>query len=186
MFISWSVILSFGVLWARYARHLPDAIWFKVHRVTQYGGYVVAFSGFIVVLAGSKSKFGSAAHHVVGLLIMIFGLAQLVVAFFRPHKEQGSNLSAKRAMFEYFHWWNGRILVLGVVYQVISGIALLHPGFAGSGKALLAVYIVVLVIVLGIVLFLEIKNCRQIAVEGKKTTSKIVPCFKCYETYEIE
>jgi hypothetical protein len=120
MFLSWGLVLPLGVVWARYTRYMPDAIWFKIHRIAQYGAFPVAILAFILIVSSSKVPFGSHPHHIVGTIIMILGVLQIISAFFRPHKE--GHLTRSRVMFEYFHWWNGRFLIAAAIYQIFSGI----------------------------------------------------------------
>jgi len=175
MFFSWGMVLTFGMLWARYTRHLPNAIWFKVHRVTQYGGYGLAIVGFIIAFfIVAPGLHLTKPHHIVGTFIMILGFLQVVVAFFRPHKEKGQLLSIQRVAFEYFHWWAGRLLIVLVLYQVFSGIMFIYPDW------LVYLYAALLGSVLLIIIVQEIINCTNLE------DSSITPCWKCYDSTEIE
>jgi len=167
-------MLSFGMLFARYARHYPDALWFKVHRATQYSGYSLALIGFVFAfIAGQGNHFGYLAHSVLGTLIMTFGLAQVIGAFFRPHKEKGEPVAQKRKIFEYFHWWNGRIMVLSVIIQTILGLIILANG--SKDFLLLPFYITIAFLVLIGIIGLEFGVAFCPLPEWKVTS-----CCFCY------
>jgi len=174
MFASWGVMLTFGMLFARYARHLKDAIWFKVHRATQYTGYGVACVGFVFAfVAGQGNHFYYLFHSVWGCFIMIFGLCQVVGAFFRPHKEAGEVPTKERKRFEYFHWWTGRLAVTMVVLQVVTGLEIIY-GVSSLNTVILA-YLAVAAAVIAVIFILELTLCSC-----PPAGWKVIPCCFCY------
>jgi len=181
MFSSWGVLLPCGMLWARYARNLKGDIWFQVHRAVQYFGFTISIAGFILILIASPDRYGMYPHHIYGTIIITLGLCQVLSAFFRPHKKEGYAISRSRVIFEYFHWWNGRIVLLAAIYQVYSGILLEFQNTAYQ-VILSTTYIVVVGVVLAVILIVEIRNyCKS-----KEEKPTLVPCCKCYEHYELE
>jgi len=133
MFIAWGVLLPLGMLFARYFRHLPSSLWFKVHRIVQPSGYVVALAGLIIafIMVGA-AQFTTPWHGQLGLTIMIGGFFQILIAVFRPHTDPTEKVpSTIRQAFEYSHWWLGRILIILGVINVFEGIATI--GEIGGG-----------------------------------------------------
>jgi len=181
MFTSWGVLLPFGMLWARYARNWKGDIWFQVHRAVQYFGFTISVVGFILIFIGSPDKYGIYFHHIFGTIIMSAGLLQVLSAFFRPHKKEGYQISRSRVIFEYFHWWNGRIVLLAAIYQVYSGI-LLEFQHSDYVQILSTTYIILAGIVILVVVIVEIVSCLK----GQENKPNFVPCWKCYEQYELE
>eukprot|EP01129_Flabellula_baltica_P016241 TRINITY_DN8562_c0_g1_i1.p1 TRINITY_DN8562_c0_g1~~TRINITY_DN8562_c0_g1_i1.p1 ORF type:complete len:250 (+),score=35.30 TRINITY_DN8562_c0_g1_i1:80-829(+) len=49
MFTAWVFIIPIGVLCARYLRDSPAALWFRIHRISQPAGYILAIVGVLVV-----------------------------------------------------------------------------------------------------------------------------------------
>jgi len=113
MILGWGVMLPFGMLWARYARRVPNNmakdVWFRVHRPTQYTFSAVVFVALVVAFVQvNGSHFQTVFHAQLGITIMILLLVHVIVAYFRPHKEPGEAPTTARVAFEYFHHWNGR------------------------------------------------------------------------------
>jgi hypothetical protein len=126
MFISWGITLQFGAFFARYAKPLPSALWFKVHRVVQFAGFAIAVAGFILALIMTakdnhfKTKNG---HAQLGLTVMILGIIQIAVAIFRPNPASvGQNKSIIRVLWEFSHWWIGRLALLLAVATIFLGL----------------------------------------------------------------
>lgn len=125
MFISWGIILQFGAIFARYAKPLPNALWFKVHRIVQFGGFAIAVAGFILAIVMSKPPHfqTTSGHAQVGLTVMILGVIQIVVAIFRPNPANvGQNKSIVRVLWEFSHWWIGRLSLLLAVVAIFLGL----------------------------------------------------------------
>jgi len=177
MFFSWGLILPFGMLFARYGRSIPDGFWFKVHRPVQYLGYAVAIVGFIEILSVLRN-FGTFYHHYMGVIIMTMGFIQIMIAVVRPHKEPGTQPTTLRIIFEYFHWWNGRLALLFFIYQFYTGASLLYGGGGTSyptaaSFGLVYAYSALLGITFIVMVILEIRNCTS------GNSLKITPCFPC-------
>jgi len=173
MFASWGLMLTFGMLFARYARHFKDALWFKVHRITQYGGYGLACIGFVFAfIAGQGNHFGYLFHSIWGCMIMALGLGQVIGAFFRPHKEAGEAPTTARKTFEYGHWWTGRLAVTMVVLQVLTGLDIIYNS---AFNGVVIAYIAVAATVFAIVFILEVLVCL-----GPPVGWKVTPCCFYY------
>jgi uncharacterized membrane protein len=127
MFVSWGIILQFGAFFARYAKPLPNALWFKLHRIIQFAGFGIAVAGFILalVMVGSAAHFKTSNGHAqIGLTVMILGIVQIVVAVFRPNPASvGQNKTIIRVLWEYSHWWIGRLALILAVANIFLGLA---------------------------------------------------------------
>jgi len=169
MFIAWGILLPFGVLWARYTRSLENDIWFLVHRPCQYFGFVLSTAGIILgyVMVGTF-QFRVVAHSVIGTIIFAGSILQVVGAFFRPHKKKDEPITNARKAFEIGHHWNGRVLVLLSVAQIILGIYAI--GYDQSELWVLWLYVTVVAIVGAFVLIVETVNVVH-PIWG------IVPCY---------
>jgi len=168
MLFAWGLLLPFGMLWARYTRNLGDLIWFKVHRVTQYSGFVIALAGIILayIMVDPSFHFRVVAHATIGTVMLILMVGQVIGAFFRPHPKP---VTSARIAFEIGHHWNGRVLVLLSVAQIILGIYAI--GYDVDHPWLLPLYVAVAGSVALFVLIIEIYN-------GINPIWGIVPCFR--------
>ena len=133
MVVSWGFLLPLGVLSARLLRHLPDnALWFKINRVLQPMGLLLAIVGWIVALAGPFDVLGSGiydasfAHGVMGTIVMGLGIFQPINAFVRPHKPSNPEEapSPNRRKWEITHKSAGYIAVVVGFINCFIGMAL--------------------------------------------------------------
>jgi len=125
MVLSWGFLLPIGALVARYGK--GDKRWFKVHVGCQILGITIASIGFLIA-GTSLSSGGSQTHATLGPLIMIMGWFQPVNAYFRPHAPNaGEQPSRKRVLWNYLHWYTGRIALLLAVIQIFVGYTILQP-----------------------------------------------------------
>jgi len=160
MFISWGLILPFGILWARYTRDLPDNLWFKVHRITQYSGFTISIAGIILgyVMLGPY-HFRKVTHAVIGTVILVLSFFQVLIAFFRPHIIPDKPKTKNRKLFELIHHWNGRILALLAVVQIYLGIFAI--GYDKTHEWVLYLFTIIVGITLIIVGIMEIKSEKE-------------------------
>jgi O-antigen/teichoic acid export membrane protein len=124
MLLSWGLLLPLGVLSARFLRHRKDALWFKLHRVLQVCGLVLALAGFAVALASFSvfsggASAGSLAHGCLGAFVMTLGLLQPVNAWFRPHADAEKTAARKR--WEILHKGSGYTAVTLALLNVLIG-----------------------------------------------------------------
>lgn len=132
MFISWGILLQFGAIFARYAKPLPNALWFKIHRIVQFGGFGIAVAGFILaIVMTTPPHFATTSGHAqVGLTVMILGVIQIAVAIFRPNPANvGQNKSIVRVLWEFSHWWIGRLSLILAVVAIFLGLVSIRAPF---------------------------------------------------------
>ena len=109
-----------GAFFAKFFKHRPDGLWFKIHRFCQVFGLIIAIIGFILSLVYSKalSDKGSGSlnypHAVMGITTMVIGIFQPLNAFFRPKHVEGAEMqSSNRTVWEVLHkglGWIGLVL----------------------------------------------------------------------------
>eukprot|EP01123_Difflugia_compressa_P007793 TRINITY_DN216_c0_g1_i1.p1 TRINITY_DN216_c0_g1~~TRINITY_DN216_c0_g1_i1.p1 ORF type:complete len:587 (-),score=62.64 TRINITY_DN216_c0_g1_i1:152-1840(-) len=126
MYLSWGLIFPFGYLWARYAKGLPQAMWFEGHRIAMT-------TGFILVLAGSAVAFGMVSNHFktvwhaqVGMTALVLCLLQVCSGILRPHLDVNKKKSLKRIAFEIIHHLFGRLGILCSWVAIYGGLAILN------------------------------------------------------------
>jgi len=164
MFCAW-FLLTFGVLFARYTRWAENAVWFHVHQTTQYLGFGISIIGVILGLCMTHSHFQAGYHGILGVVITSLSIAQVLSAIFRPHPPtKGHSKTLSRKLFELFHWWVGRSLLILAAVQIYSGIQLI-------GYPIVLQYGIFVACIVAIVIVGEIVSC----VAPQK--SAIVPCF---------
>lgn len=160
MLASWGFLLPLGVITARFFRHRPDALWFKMHRVIQIVGLIIAIAGWSIALKnfrvlGSGGGTGSSedkkayAHACCGTTTMCLGLLQPLNALFRPHPPKGGEGKAKpRFLWEILHKSMGYIATVLALVTIGLGTRIA----AGYENQFLAGFIAALV-VLAVVAF---------------------------------
>eukprot|EP01123_Difflugia_compressa_P009411 TRINITY_DN3114_c0_g1_i1.p1 TRINITY_DN3114_c0_g1~~TRINITY_DN3114_c0_g1_i1.p1 ORF type:complete len:702 (-),score=118.02 TRINITY_DN3114_c0_g1_i1:13-1986(-) len=148
MFFSWGVLIPFGAFFARFGRHLPGALWFRVHRITQPLSCFFAFVAIIIAFVMVEGNhFRTLFHGQLGVAIMLLCLIQVVIAIFRPPKEVNKDPSKKRKVFDYFHWWVGRVLVVLGLFNCFGGIMQLEGMWMSGGLMVMGGVVVVYVVV---------------------------------------
>lgn len=162
MLISWGFLLPFGVLAARFLRKEENALWFKIHRLVQPLGLLLALTGWIVAFASPFDVLGSGiydaqfAHGLLGTIVMILGTLQPINAYFRPHlpENEEETPSRERRMWEIAHKSTGYI-------AVVAGIVNCFIGMALSGKFEDYFFIALVASVSFLIVFAVGAYCRQ-------------------------
>lgn len=145
MFLGWGVFLQAGAFIARYFRHVENAWWFKMHRIFQVTGLVLAFLG--LVCAAVSVPFGhlNFAHGGLGFVIMVIGLLQPLNAHFRPHAPKANEIKTRgRFIWELFHKNLGRLALFLALINISLGffLALVPSAVLAVWFVLLGLYII--------------------------------------------
>lgn len=171
MFISWGVVLQFGALFARYAKKSTSDLWFKVHRFAQMAGYVLSIGGLIISFIMVKgSHFNTKIHGQFGLTIMAMGLVQIIIAVIRPHRDINHPKTIFRSIWEYIHWWFGRITLIFALLNLFLGLSEYN-----AKNLIVAIYLIYTVIILLVYAILELRRKLILDREEAKKTYTLVP-----------
>jgi len=124
MIIGWGAFLFIGVLVARYGRKaLKDGLWFTVHQGLQVFGMLMTTTGFIIAFNMVDGvHFATKFHGQLGVAVMSLAYLQMLGGFLRPHKEEGTEPTGPRKVFEIAHPWTGRLLVVLASITIFAGI----------------------------------------------------------------
>jgi len=130
MLIGWGLILPSGVVVARFFKHRPDGLWFKIHRYLQPLGLLLTLLGWILALvnfdvfAQTDIRF---IHGLVGSIVMVLGLLQPLNAWLRPHlpSNEEEEKTRKRILWEHYHRCAGWSCVFLSVFVIIIGTTML-------------------------------------------------------------
>jgi len=125
MIISWGLLLPTGVMSARWLKHRPNALWFKLHRIIQTVGLIIATTGWIIALATFDvftARDSSYVHGALGMTVMVLGILQPINAFIRPHPGgDGEATPLKRRIWEITHKFSGRIAIVLAAATILLG-----------------------------------------------------------------
>jgi len=117
MLLGWGFLLPSGTLMAKYFKHRPDGMWFKLHRGIQTLGLLLALLGWIIALVNFNvfKDYGlvNYQHGICGMTVMILGLLQPLNALLRPHgpESPSDEKSKKRVVWELWHKTSGWVAV---------------------------------------------------------------------------
>jgi len=135
MLVSWGFLLPAGAIIARFMKHRPNGTWYKIHRIVQPLGLVIALIGWIVAIChygpSVFSDYGqnNFRHACCGTTVMILGLLQPLNAFVRPHHDASSSedKSKTRCMWEILHKGSGWLAIVLAIFTIGLGLSLLKP-----------------------------------------------------------
>jgi hypothetical protein len=169
MLVSWGFLLPLGVITARFFRHRPNALWFKMHRALQIVGLCIALAGWSIALKnfsvlGSGGGTGSSedkkayAHACCGTTAMCLGLLQPLNALFRPHSPaEGGEKAKPRFLWEILHKSMGYIATVLALVTIGLGTRIAaeyeNQFLAGFIAALVVLVVVAFVMVVDKILY---------------------------------
>lgn len=127
MMVSWGFLLPSGTLLAKFYKHRPDGLWFKLHRGIQVFGLLLAIVGWIIALINfnvfKDYGFRNFQHGICGMVVMLLGILQPLNALIRPHgpKSPDDAKSTKRLAWEIWHKSSGWIAVGLAIPTIVLG-----------------------------------------------------------------
>ena len=95
-----------------------------------------------------------ALHGPLGIAIAVLTYLQVVLAFFRPKPDA----LPIRSYWNNQHWWTGRLAVVFAFLQVCFGIQLLKEAEGMNQAPWIAVFVLLMLLVVGSLLFLELRS----------------------------
>jgi len=131
MLIGWGILLPSGAIVAKFSKHRENSFWYKVHRVVQPIGLLVAIIGWIIALMNfralnAKNDPGlSYPHAMCGMVTMVIGIIQPVNALLRPHKVDSEPTTTLRMAWELLHKGLGWIAIILAAVTIWMGTTLL-------------------------------------------------------------
>jgi len=159
MYLAFMFLFPIGIAWARYAKEDGSNRWFTIHQTIQgtTSTFLLAAIILAVVLVWSssdiKEMLNGSVHAPLGFVIVSLGILQLITAVFRPKYKPTQTKTLSRKIFEYFHVWLGRILIVLGWINAHYGILVLD-----IDEVFRYVHIAIILTWIGIVLVLEIRN----------------------------
>jgi len=127
MMVSWGFLLPSGTLLAKFYKHRPDGLWFKLHRGIQMFGLLLAVIGWSIALHNfsvfKDYGFRNYQHGICGMVVMVLGLLQPLNALIRPHppKDASEEKSTARLVWEIWHKSSGWMAVVLAVPTIVLG-----------------------------------------------------------------
>lgn len=172
MLIGWGILLPSGAIVAKFSKHREHAFWYKVHRIIQPFGLLVAIFGWFIALKNfsalnAKGDPGlSYPHAMCGMVTMVIGIIQPVNAILRPHKpEESEPKSTLRIAWELLHKGLGWIAIFLAAVTIWMGTTLLPT--INHQRAFQVCYAIVICGIIVLAAFFH--------VEGKKTAYNKAP-----------
>lgn len=130
MLIGWGFLLPSGALFARFFKHRPDGLWFKIHRFCEIAGLLFAIIGWIVALRNfqvfADKGYSNYRHGILGMVTMCLGLLQPINAVFRPAApKEGQERSKSRLIWEIVHKSLGYMALILAIATISLGTTIL-------------------------------------------------------------
>ncbi|KZV57679.1 hypothetical protein F511_03139 [Dorcoceras hygrometricum] len=123
--MGWGLFLPMGAIFARYLKH-KDPLWYYLHVVIQFGGFLFGVAALAVGLALEKKLHSSIpTHKGIGIFVFVLTILQVLAFFSRPSRD-----SKYRKYWNWYHNWLGRTCLCFGAVNVVVGIHL-----AGAGAA---------------------------------------------------
>eukprot|EP00339_Tiarina_fusa_P018010 CAMPEP_0117050724 /NCGR_PEP_ID=MMETSP0472-20121206/35021_1 /TAXON_ID=693140 ORGANISM="Tiarina fusus, Strain LIS" /NCGR_SAMPLE_ID=MMETSP0472 /ASSEMBLY_ACC=CAM_ASM_000603 /LENGTH=390 /DNA_ID=CAMNT_0004764613 /DNA_START=101 /DNA_END=1273 /DNA_ORIENTATION=+ len=123
MMIGWGLLLPSGAIIAKFLKHRPDGLWFRIHVPLQIFGLLLTVIGWIIALKNfdvfGDNGYNNYRHGIMGSTVMVAGLLQPLNAFLRPHPPSGGEeKSTLRLLWEIVHkslGWGAILLAVATI-----------------------------------------------------------------------
>jgi hypothetical protein len=114
---------------ARFLKH-RDTVWFRIHKVCQVAGLLLAISGWVIALRNfnvlADIGYNNYRHGICGMVTMVLGLLQPLNAVIRPHPpKEGEVKATARIVWEVLHKGSGYTALLLAVATIALGTTIL-------------------------------------------------------------
>ncbi|OMP06657.1 hypothetical protein CCACVL1_01484 [Corchorus capsularis] len=165
----WGFLIAFGALIAGYGKQYLGPAWFYVHVTCQCIGYLLSLGGGIIgvllwkgVLFGGGNMHGG-SHQYIGIILLCLGAIQVLVGYFRPHKEDKN-----RVYFNVFHYLIGYGSIGLSIANVFLGFHVVHLKVKAWPQL---TYIAAISFLVCIAAILEAVSCWK-RIKSSKTTKQ--------------
>ncbi|XP_024390031.1 cytochrome b561, DM13 and DOMON domain-containing protein At5g54830 isoform X2 [Physcomitrium patens] len=118
MFFAWGLFFPGGAMAARYFKHINQDGWLRIHVYAQTSGVFVTFLGLLFAVAEVKRLEFDNVHTKLGFVCLLSVCLQAATGFLRPPKDRG----LLRTVWEYFHLFTGRTLLLLGFVTLFTGV----------------------------------------------------------------
>jgi len=128
MWISWTLLIPFGFIWARFLKGYPtdkSALWFEGHRMLMTTAFIIVICAASYAIGLSSTHLDN-LHKILGISVVCGALYQVTSAVMRPHADP-HNPSIQRRFFEWTHHTIGRLSILVSWVTIAYGLMLI-PG----------------------------------------------------------
>eukprot|EP00980_Cylindrotheca_fusiformis_P001611 scaffold363_cov56-Cylindrotheca_fusiformis.AAC.30 len=164
MLIGWGILLPNGILFARFFKHRPDGLWFRIHKMCQPVGLLFALTGWLIALI-NFDVFGDRdvrfVHGVVGSIVMSLGLLQPLNAYFRPHLPHGDGEKTfVRVLWEHYHRGAGWTCFFLAILVIFLGTTMLPD--PSHQLAFQIVYIISLLSMIGGLVYMKMDSKKTL------------------------
>jgi len=155
MFITMGISLPIGVIIKKYFDFPPSNVGFKIHQIQQPFTILLACGGAGVGIYFADKQYEAIPHAYLGTFLLSLCVIQVFIGIFRPHKvPNASTQPMLRLIFETFHIWCGRFIILGTICQIYYGFQ-----YFGSPTWIFGAYGAVLFLFFLLIVLLEFKAC---------------------------
>ncbi|KAG0604091.1 hypothetical protein M758_10G144000 [Ceratodon purpureus] len=119
MFFAWGLLFPGGAMIARYLKHINPDGFLRIHIYAQASGIFVTLLGLLFAVAELQGLMFDNTHTKLGAACLLIICLQTASGFSRPAKDRG----VLRTIWQYFHLYTGRaVLLLGFI-TLFTGIA---------------------------------------------------------------
>lgn len=166
MLIGWGILLPNGILFARFFKHRPDGLWFKIHKFCQPIGLLFALAGWLIALINfdvfmdRDTRF---IHGLVGSIVMALGLLQPLNAYFRPHLPHDPSSEPKstiRVLWEHYHRGAGWACFFLAILVIFLGTTMIPD--PSDQRAFQITYIISLLSMIGGLVYMKMDSKKSI------------------------
>ena len=192
MLIAWTVLAPGSILLARYGRLNQAA---SQHRAMQVVVVLFTIIGWAFALTGNEQRdvghfVTSNEHHVLGALVVFWTIAHPIHSIAYPFLSSYFDPQTSYLIWNIFHKWSGRFLLLVAVATTITG--LFQPSTSGSvaisSLVLVSIILTGLTLAIGLQEYRRYVDCKTLTTTASKTpnASTQVTMQGLWPTYSTE
>lgn len=152
---SWAVLTPLSIMCSWYRDYMKST-WMKLHMLLNIATCICTIIAIAVAIVAKKNQTHfQGPHEMFGILILVFVVLQVLVAIRRPPNVPDKQ-SHKRKLWEYAHKLVGYLLVIGCLWEVVSGLQLYNARY-GATKIVPYIYYGWLIFLAIVIALLSVK-----------------------------